>query len=141
MFHFKLKAVVGILVYWQMAMTDGQQSGFELLGSLTTEQPSQVFRTGWAEHDQLMSIGPGVPVSVTIGISVEPMDRVRNLATSTSAKKRPLIAQKIGQDLFNFMQSFDTGTAGGSHMVVPKSIFERWWQRFERKSERDHPHA
>jgi hypothetical protein len=35
------------------------------------------------------------------------------------------------------MQSFDTGAAGASQMVVPNNIFDRWFRRFENRFQRD----
>ena len=130
----------GLLVYWQVSYRQ-EQSGFELLGSLTADRSSEIFRTGWSEHDQMLAIGPNEPATVTIGISIEPLDSIQNLASSTAnvqnQSRRPYVAQKIAQDLFNFMNSFDTGSSGSTQMVVPKNIFERWWTRFENKSKRD----
>lgn len=161
----------GCLVYWRIAceVPGGTMSGrppllsgFELLGSLSPDRPSAVFRTGWSEHDTILSIPPTArPLGITIGLSLEPMDAVHNLtgdsvgaaataaaggggglATHTTShaiatSRRPLVAQKIAQDLFNYMESFDTGAHGGGQMLVPKNIFERWWKRFEQKSQRD----
>ena len=128
----------GVLLYWQLTMQQ-EQSGFELLGSLTMNEPSQIFRTGWSEHDQFLSLPPNQPVTITIGASVEPLDVVKNVAATTAEKnaKRPLVAQKIAQDLYNFMQSFDTTGGANGQMLVPQNIFERWWKRFEAKSKRD----
>lgn len=131
----------GVMVYWQL-VAQQEQSGFEFLGSLTMGQPSQIFRTGWSEHDQFLSIPPNQPVTVTIGLSIEPIESIRNLSNASTENvnsRRPLVAQKIAQDLYNFMQSFDTGGGGGMNgtMVVPQNIFERWWKRFENKSRRD----
>jgi len=143
---------LGVMVYWQL-QSGTEQSGFELLGSITTDQPSQIFRTGWSEHDQFLSIPPHQPVTITIGLSIEPIESIRNILSTNnnnngvggttfsanSNSRRPLMAQKIAQDLYNFMQSFDTG-AGASKtntMTVPINIFERWWKRFESKSQRD----
>lgn len=129
----------GLLIYWQLSYKQ-EQSGFELLGSLTADRPSEVMRTGWSEHSQFMAIEPQEPAQVTIGVSIEPLESVKNLASTANANnqsRRPLIAQKIAHDLFNFMSSFDTGASGTTQMVVPKNIFERWWARFENKSKRD----
>ena len=129
----------GVMVYWQLAAQQ-EQSGFELLGSLTMEQPSQIFRTGWSEHDQFLALSPNQPATVTIGLSIEPLESIRNVANTTSANvnaRRPLVAQKIAQDLYNFMQSFDSGGGMNGSMVVPQNIFERWWKRFENKAKRD----
>jgi hypothetical protein len=143
-------ANVGLLIYWQLAYQNGEQSGFELLGALTSDRPSEVFRTGWSEHDQFLAIPPlqhqqqNGGVCITIGVSMEPIASVQNLMSSktTDHSRRPLVAQKIAQDLYNFMQSFDTGSSTNSNnqpqqMVVPHNIFERWWKRFEAKSKRD----
>lgn len=132
----------GLLLYWQLSYPNETQSGgFELLGALTMNRPSEILRTGWSEHDQFLAIPPQQQnVTITIGISIEPLESVQNLAsnTSTNHSKRPLVAQKIALDLYNFMQSFDTGGAvGNQQMVVPQNIFERWWNRFENKSKRD----
>ena len=129
----------GVMVYWQLAAQQ-EQSGFELLGSLTMEQPSQIFRTGWSEHDQFLALPPQQPVLITIGLSIEPLESVRNVSTTTSTNvqaRRPLVAQKIAQDLYNFMQSFDATHGINGTMTVPQNIFERWWKRFESKSQRD----
>jgi hypothetical protein len=137
---------VGLLIYWQLAYQNGEQSGFELLGALTSDRPSEIFRTGWSEHDQFLAIPPSQQqnLRITIGVSMEPIASVQNLMSSktTNHSRRPLVAQKIAQDLYNFMQSFDTGGGGGGgnnhqQMVVPNNIFERWWKRFEAKSKRD----
>lgn len=139
----------GILIYYQLEVSQTEQSGFELLGSLTPpSRPSDIFRTGWSEHGQFLSIGPNQPAVVNIGISIEPLDTVQNLTpsgennlsvSSAATSRRPYVAQKIAQDLFNFMQSFDTGGGGRNQptMVVPKNIFDRWWNRFEMKIKRD----
>ena len=142
----------GILLYWQVhvgggaaAGIGGGETGFEVLGSLTPTTPSAILRTGWSEHDQLISLvgGNAVHVTVTIGISIEPLPNVQNIVSSGNtssnavAARRPLVAQRIAQDLFNFMSSFDTGGGGSGSMVVPKNVFERWWARFEAKSKRD----
>lgn len=134
-----LPAGQGVLLYWQLVLPQ-EQSGFELLGALTTDNPSQILRTGWSEHDQFLSIPPQQPVTINIGLSIEPLEVVTNLAATATAKnsKRPLVAQKIAQDLYNFMQSFDSsGGNTNGQLVVPQNIFERWWKRFETKSRRD----
>lgn len=150
----------GILIYWQVEVSPTVQSGFELLGSLTPECPSGIFRTGWSEREEFLGLAPNQPIKLNIGLSVEPMDVVRNLAgdgvngvaasataafstnhtngSAAAADKRPMVAQRIAQNLYNFMLSFDTGGAvGNQQMTVPANIFDRWWTRFENKLKRD----
>ena len=133
----------GVLCYWQITAAvapPGQApaaTGYELLGPLTLSKPSCIFQTGWAEHEQLVEISStGVPVKVTFAVSVEPLSNIQNLATR-QPEKRLFVAQKVAMDLFKFLQSFDTGTAGPGNMVVPNNIFDRWLQRFESKFRRD----
>ena len=144
----------GLLAYWQLAVVGApaSSSGFELLASVTPDRPSVVVSTGWSEHEQFVAASTaGSAVQITFGISVEPLSVIQNLNLNAAnpihdsnnpASKRPIVAQKIGQDLFNFLQSFDTQTTDAmglppNHMVVPTNIFERWWRRFESKSKRD----
>ena len=148
----------GVLVYWQVEVSPTVQSGYELLGCLIpSDRPSDIFRTGWSEREEFTSLTPKQPVRINIGISIEALDVVKNLAgdgssissigtaslpnipsNSIAADKRPMVAQKIAKDLYNFMLSFDTGGATGNQaMVVPASIFEKWWIRFESKLRRD----
>ena len=51
-------------------------------------------------------------------------------------ESRLFVAQKIANDLFHYMQSFDTSQQPG-HLVVPHTIFERWMARFESRFRRD----
>lgn len=157
----------GVLIYWQVEVSPTVKSGFELLGSLTMERPSDIFRTGWSEREEFIGLSPNQSIKINIGISIEPLDVVQNLtedgigtsssmsmstnnninnsnnnnnqnSSITPVDKRPMVAQKIAQDLYNFMLSFDTGGATGNQtMTVPTNIFDRWWRRFENKLRRD----
>ena len=152
----------GVLCYWQLTAAAANTSptsfmepaaaaatGYELLGALTPDRPSQIFYTGWGEHEQLLDVAAsGVAVVLTIALSIEPLDTIANLTKTVSGgsptnlsadqrlSNRLNVAQKIGSDLFRFMQSFDTGSAAGS-MVVPNNIFDRWFARFTNRFQRD----
>lgn len=139
----------GVMCYWQMeaaatsllASQCPQQAtvttGFELLGAITPNQPSVVFHTGWSEHEQAIEVSSrNTPVTITIGVSLEPLSNIQNMG-ALRADSRLFVAQKVAADLFKFMGSFDTGAAGGNQMVVPKNIFDRWFQRFENRFRRD----
>eukprot|EP00527_Entomoneis_sp_CCMP2396_P006188 CAMPEP_0198147694 /NCGR_PEP_ID=MMETSP1443-20131203/37314_1 /TAXON_ID=186043 /ORGANISM="Entomoneis sp., Strain CCMP2396" /LENGTH=293 /DNA_ID=CAMNT_0043812133 /DNA_START=115 /DNA_END=996 /DNA_ORIENTATION=+ len=157
----------GALVYYQLSTTvvsagagavEQQQpvvssTGFELLGALTPNEPSAVFQTGWSEKDTVVNVSQtNIPVQVTLALSIEPMDNVQNILGNTSDNnsnhsaaslgnnnsRRLYVAQQIAYDLFNFMQSFDTGASSSSNMmVVPQNIFDRWFRRFENRFKRD----
>jgi protein Hikeshi len=139
----------GVLCYWQIASSEATShitlsTGFELLGAITPDRPSSIFPTGWSENEELMEVSSaGIPVVVTIGASLEPLDNIQNLgshrttSSTPTSQSRLFVAQKIASDLFHFMQSFDTGAAGSGYMSVPNNIFDRWFQRFENRFRRD----
>uniref|UniRef100_A0A7S3PTW8 Hikeshi-like domain-containing protein n=1 Tax=Chaetoceros debilis TaxID=122233 RepID=A0A7S3PTW8_9STRA len=129
--------------------------GFELLGALTNQKTSAVFSTGWATHENLLALASnGQGISITLGVSIEPIETLQNLQHILSEKERggvgqtqdrKHVAQKIATDLFNYLQSFDDGSGGMSggsvgttgSMVVPNNVFDRWYKRFEGKIARD----
>jgi hypothetical protein len=136
----------GVMVYWQISGIPDTLSGappptteFELLGTLLPQTKcSDMFRTGWSEHEQLLDImSRSIPVVVTIGISVEPLASIQNVQPISRVENRMFVAQKIAKDLFRYMQSFDSGGGGGGQLVVPSNIFERWMTRFESRFRRD----
>lgn len=149
----------GVLCYYQLTAVSpsanepmASSTGFELMGSLTTETPSAVFQTGWSEKDEIIALSQReIPVAVTIAVSIETMDHLQNLGVAPSFANngsatvnqqqrqtgRLYVAQQIAYDLFTFMQSFDTGAGGPGNMVVPNNIFDRWFKRFENRFQRD----
>jgi Protein of unknown function (DUF775) len=145
----------GVLCYWQASIgSSGVSTGFALLGSITASRPSAVFATRWSENEPLIELlsqhhaatattpCAAVVVNVTIGLSIEPVSSIANLDATAVAhhatNDKLFVAQKIAADLFRFMQSFDTGNAIGSGMMmVPHNIFDRWFQRFENRFRRD----
>ena len=132
----------GLLIYWQV-LTPTFTTGFELLGSLTPDRPSCIFRTNWSQHEQVSTLVSTTPTGtpacqVVLGVSIERLEEIQNLP-SESYDSRLFVAQKIATDLFRFMQSFDTGgaTTNNGQLVVPTNIFDRWMRRFEAKYRRD----
>mmetsp|Transcript_31425 Transcript_31425/g.48216 ORF Transcript_31425/g.48216 Transcript_31425/m.48216 type:complete len:255 (+) Transcript_31425:443-1207(+) len=131
----------GVVIYWQVSVpnssTGSSGTGFELLGAVTPQRPSGVFRTGWSTHEQVNSTTSNAPEThVTLGVSIEPMSNIQNLP-SQQFEDRLFVAQKIATDLFRFMQSFDTPSGTSGMMTVPTNIFDRWMKRFENRFRRD----
>jgi hypothetical protein len=107
---------------------------FELVGAIANHKPSGVFRTGWATNETLSSAinSPcGSVVTINLGVSIEPQANITNIGAMPD--KTTHVAKNIALDLFNYMQSFDTGSGGQGNMVVPKNVFDRWMARFESK--------
>ena len=140
----------GALLYWQIISSPASNpmsstpfsSGmitteFELVGAIANHTPSGVFRTGWATNETISSAtkSPSANVTINLGVSIEPMSSVQNMGMIPD--KTTNVAMKIAMDLFNYMQSFDTGVGGGGNMLVPKNVFDRWMSRFEAKARVD----
>mmetsp|Transcript_305 Transcript_305/g.607 ORF Transcript_305/g.607 Transcript_305/m.607 type:complete len:215 (+) Transcript_305:26-670(+) len=140
----------GAMLFWQIVSTPSSNtmtstpftSGattteFELVGAIANHKPSGVFRTGWATNETLSSAMNSATSTITInlGVSIEPISSVQNIGVIPD--KTTHVAKKIASDLFNYMQSFDTGSGGAGNMVVPKNIFDRWMSRFEAKARVD----
>lgn len=105
---------------------------WKLLGSVTSQHPSGVFRTNFISDEKLLSAP-----TVTLGISIEPLETIKNMNQQFSGTEdRMFIAKKIAMDLYHFMSSFAPGGGGGS-MTVPNGVFEKWMARFEEKFRRD----
>ncbi|KAL3768058.1 hypothetical protein ACHAW5_001445 [Stephanodiscus triporus] len=140
----------GALLYWQIVSTPASNSmsstpfssgmlttEFELVGAIANHKPSGVFRTGWATNEAIGAAikHPSSNVTINLGVSIEPMSNVQNMGIIQD--KTTHVAMKIAMDLFNYMQSFDTGVGGGGNMLVPKNVFDRWISRFEAKARVD----
>ena len=141
----------GALLYWQIISTPDQNSmsstpfsdqgptttEFELVGAITNQRPSDSFRTGWATNETLASAINSVNSTITInlGVSIEHISNIQNIGAVKDDTTN--VAKKIAMNLFNFMQSFDTGGGAGGNMIVPMNVFERWLSRFEAKQRQD----
>ncbi|KAL3816205.1 hypothetical protein ACHAXA_007323 [Cyclostephanos tholiformis] len=139
----------GALLYWQIVSTPASNSmsstpfstgmittEFELVGAIYGTKPSGVFRTGWATNETIgAALKSPSNVTINLGVSIEPMSSVQNMGLIQD--KTTHVAMKIAMDLFNYMQSFDTGLGGGGNMLVPKNVFDRWMSRFEAKARVD----
>jgi hypothetical protein len=129
----------GILIYWQVtspASTETAATGFELFGSVSHQHPSSIFRTGWGLNETVVSMQQQSQLTVTLGVSVEPLANIENIQVANVDESRLHVAKQIATDLFTFMQSFDTGGLGNV-MTVPTNIFDRWMTRFEARFRRD----
>lgn len=152
---------------------------FRFLGALSNDKPSAVFkvrtpnssipprRTEAEEQDEMLDEGAsnlsgGAPVNgtVTLGISIEPIQNVAPQLAQLEAQKpqqqqqqpstdlvlqspqqqrqqkeitTKALAQRIIGNAFNFLASF----ASSDQDSVPLKSFRDWWSKFERKIEMD----
>lgn len=141
----------GALLFWQVVSTPSSNvmsstpfsaaggaattTDFELVGAITNHKPSGVFRTGWATNETLSTAinAPSSTITINLGVSIEPISTIDNMGMMHDRTTH--VAMKIAMDLFNYMQSFNTGSGGD--MIVPNNIFDRWMTRFESKTRVD----
>jgi|UniRef100_A0A6T7JUD8 hypothetical protein len=136
----------GAMLYWQATTScttnhnNTISTGFELLGSISPSSPSAVLRTGWGMNESFLQFGStgGESVTITFGVSVEPLDHIDNISsTKTQSNRiddRLFVATSVAKDLFQYMQSFDDGQRSSKdYMTVPVTIFTQWMERFERR--------
>ncbi|KAL8161173.1 hypothetical protein V2J09_012662 [Rumex salicifolius] len=125
----------GLAVYIQ-----SPGSSFLYCGAVTISRPSTVLTLPWPDPaadstspPQLTAPG-APPLSAKIGVSVEDLASLPSL-DDAGDRRIERMALKVGENLFNFMQSFCS--VDGSRLVVPMDILDRWFKKFQEKAKRD----
>ncbi|KAM1011917.1 hypothetical protein FF1_047058 [Malus domestica] len=110
-------------------------SAFFFCGAITVARPSAVLALPWPQQGgQLQLTADAAPLSAKIGVSVEDLATLPSLDV-TAEKRIERLAMKVGENLFNFMQSFCG--VDGSKLVVPMDILDRWFKKFQERAKRD----
>ncbi|KAF8497528.1 DUF775-domain-containing protein [Russula emetica] len=125
--------------------------GFQLLGMLSNEKPSAIFRlrgnfVSQSTSSQAAFFNPAQPttgagVTAVLGISIEPLPRIFeqvNALPSAMSKPAPgpsdgvALAEKIVKHLFNYISSFvsGSGTSLTPDSMVPMNVIARWYESF-----------
>lgn len=115
-------------VYWSH---NGQD--WSLLGAISHQVPSSLFRTGWVNLLENGSI-------IQLAVSIEPMEVAANLGLGVNGEAledRKAFASAIARDLWTFLTSFADIQSNGSMMLVPTTVLDRWMERFNSKFARD----
>ncbi|KAL7275653.1 hypothetical protein RUND412_001386 [Rhizina undulata] len=112
---------------------------FKLLGAISTDKPSAIFRLKDAATQDTAVTG-----ELILGISVEPNESVlAQLATlpkstangagaGLNGEKVALLAKRIIGNAFNYLSSF-----ADAENKVPMKAFQQWWAKFEKRLEHD----
>ncbi|XP_058744783.1 protein OPI10 homolog [Vicia villosa] len=113
-------------------------SPFVFCGAVTIARPSAVLSLSWPEPGS-GSVLPQLTadaqqLSAKIGVSVEDLATLPSLDVA-GEKRIERLAMKVGENLFNFMQSFCG--VDGSKLIVPMDILDRWFKKFQEKAKRD----
>ncbi|KAL9259232.1 Hikeshi-like protein [Drosera capensis] len=114
-------------------------SPFVYCGAVTISRPSAVLALPWPEpggaDGQLQLTAAGAaPLTAKIGVSVEELSSLQSLDAAGEGRIERM-ALKVGENLFNFMQSFCG--VDGSKLVVPMDILDRWFKKFQERAKRD----
>ena len=153
----------GAVLYYSIPPYDENNTldNFQVLGAVTWEKPSGIFRTAFNTLENIGSLA-----NVRFIINVEPEENIKNLELeSYGVEERVFFAKKIAENLFSFMTSFSqplknfmmshnmTGNLlGGSSssssfynnigytqsqneelVVIPTNILDKWLTKFENK--------
>ncbi|KAG8932498.1 hypothetical protein FRC02_001021 [Tulasnella sp. 418] len=130
--------------------------GFQLLGMLSNDKPSAIFRlrNNNAPQSSAMASQQTTNVTATVGISIEPIDAVLAQTASLPAPgasttgaptgsqtigglSRPissdptLLAERIVLHLWNHLSSF--GESLGPQTMVPLGVIQKWYENFLHK--------
>ncbi|WJX58649.1 hypothetical protein P8452_44082 [Trifolium repens] len=113
-------------------------SPFVFCGAVTISRPSAVLSLLWPEigsgNVQPQLTADAQPLSAKIGVSVEDLATLPSLDVA-GEKRIERLAMKVGENLFNFMQSFCG--VDGSKLIVPMDILDRWFKKFQERAKRD----
>eukprot|EP00667_Euglena_gracilis_P024152 EG_transcript_27622 len=125
----------GVAIY----ISKANETTFEFVGSITNEKPSGLFAIPPLLIDNLR------PHPLCIGLSLEPMANLVNLEGQDRLQKefymtgKAELAKQIGQDLYNYMQSFvqEDPNTKTSYLLVPINVLDKWMQRLLNKIKLD----
>ncbi|KAA1474446.1 DUF775-domain-containing protein [Dentipellis sp. KUC8613] len=129
--------------------------GFQLLGMLSNEKPSAIFRLrgtfssaqATAAHAAFSnnaqpSLDPSKDVTAVLGLAIEPLPQIlAQVASLPSAVVKPspavpdatLLAEKIVKHLFHYVSGFISGSGSSTvtpDSLVPMSLIARWYEQF-----------
>ncbi|KAJ3512346.1 hypothetical protein NLJ89_g3578 [Agrocybe chaxingu] len=123
--------------------------GFQLLGMISNEKPSAIFRlrgafniastsTAQDRFSTFSQYQQGQDVTAILGISIEPLDQIQaqlqSLQSSSFALVRAngnapdatVLAERIVKNLLNYLSGF-MGGGVGPEVLVPMNIIQRWY--------------
>ncbi|KAL6306867.1 DUF775-domain-containing protein [Sparassis latifolia] len=127
--------------------------GFQLLGMLSNDKPSAIFRlrgtfsaSSSLAHDAFtgrpLADNASADVTAILGIAIEPLSVImQEVANLPSALARPaqspdstFLAERIVKHLFNYIASFVAGSGGSAALapesMVPLAVIARWYESF-----------
>ncbi|KAF7800229.1 hypothetical protein EIP86_011476 [Pleurotus ostreatoroseus] len=129
--------------------------GFQLLGMLSNEKPSAIFRlrgnfSAQSSDAHAVFSGASTPVAdvtlqgvtAILGLAIEPLAQiaaeVAALPSAVAPKSAPqadatLLAERIVKHLFNYLSGFASGTPLSPESAIPMGMIVRWYESFVSK--------
>jgi len=127
--------------------------GFQLLGMLSNEKPSAIFRlrrsfegsTGSVAQNKFSSFSTSdvsmqQDVTAILGLSIEPLAQIQAqlqslpgpvAAPGADLTRDPtLLAERVVKHLFNYISGFSGGGALSPDMGIPMSVVAKWYENF-----------
>ncbi|KAI0498950.1 hypothetical protein KFK09_019848 [Dendrobium nobile] len=112
---------------------------FLFCGAVHNARPSAVLSLPWPDPADIADSAAGAiqvaGAAAKIGVSVEDLAALPPVVDAGAEKRIERLALRVGENLFNFMQSFCG--VDGSRLVVPMDILDRWFKKFQEKAKRD----
>lgn len=125
--------------------------GFQLLGMLSNDKPSAIFRlrgtfsSASAQNSNAQNVfsqqgsgQQGSDVTAILGLAIEPLAQIQAqmpsgqvsnaLSKTPSVSDAVVLSENIVKHLLNYLNGF-TGGAGGD-IAIPMSIIKRWYDSF-----------
>jgi len=127
--------------------------GFQLLGMLSNEKPSAIFRLRGtftpstasttvqnAFSTTSVSVNMQADVTAILGLAIEPLLSIHSqVQAMPSALAKPgadptrdptVLAERIIKHLFNYLSGFTGGTALSSDAAIPMTVIMKWYENF-----------
>ncbi|PJF17510.1 Zinc finger, C2H2 domain-containing protein [Paramicrosporidium saccamoebae] len=129
----------GASIYCNSDVGAAQGTAWKFLGVLTNDKPSAVFKvSGFSEGINMLEVGIAIePISTLEQLLMESEPRSQCLVpVSPTTLPNPLtIAQRIGENLFNYVTSFTrmASLLEPSLQVVPLKTVQEWYNGLIRK--------
>ncbi|CAL8283227.1 unnamed protein product [Lota lota] len=140
---------MGGAVYFSFPDTAAGGQVWQLLGFITNEKPSAIFKisglkageAGGAHPFGMMAASPAISVA-QVGVSVEALDQLAqqtpvSAATVSTVDSFMQFTQKMLDNLYNFACSFSVTqaqmTPNPSETFIPSSCILRWYENFQRR--------
>jgi len=126
--------------------------GFQLLGMLSNEKPSAIFRlrgtysgeTSSAAQNKFSTFSTAEPagqqdVTAILGLSIEPLPQIQaqlqllppsNASGSDLTKDPTKLAERIVKHLFNYVSGFTSGGPLSPDVAIPMGVIAKWYETF-----------